>query len=61
ALERMLQEEVDHLPVVGEGGRLAGICTRTDVFKARRRQWELERRQPGWRPALKREAVCPPT
>jgi H+/Cl- antiporter ClcA len=56
ALERMLQEEVDHLPVVGESGRLAGICTRTDVFKARRRQWELERRQPGWRPVLKREA-----
>ncbi len=60
ALERMLQEEVDHLPVVGEGGRVVGICTRTDVFKARRRQWEHEQRQPGWRPALKREVVAEP-
>jgi len=59
ALERMLQEEVDHLPVVGEGGRLLGICTRTDVFKARRRQWEHEKRQPGWRPLQKREVASP--
>jgi len=57
ALERMLQEEVDHLPVVTPDGHLQGICTRTDVFKARRRQWELERRQPGWRPLLKREGT----
>ena len=57
ALERMLQEEVDHLLVVAPDGHLQGICTRTDVFKARRRQWELERRQPGWRPLLKREGT----
>lgn len=49
ALERLLAEEVEHLPVL-EGGRLAGICTRTDVLRARRRQFEMERRQPGWRP-----------
>jgi H+/Cl- antiporter ClcA len=59
ALERMLQEEVDHLPVVGEGGRLLGICTRTDVFKARRRQWEHEKRQPGWRPSGRKEVAAP--
>jgi H+/Cl- antiporter ClcA/CBS domain-containing protein len=48
ALYRMLDEQIEHLPVLEEG-RLVGICTRTDVLKARRRQLELERRQPGWR------------
>ena len=41
-------------------GLLVGLCTRTDVFKARRRQWDLEVRQPGWRPQLKREAAPRP-
>jgi len=35
ALHRMLDEDVEHLPVVDDG-RLVGICTRTDVLKARR-------------------------
>ena len=48
ALQRMLEEEVEHLPVIA-GGKLAGICTRTDVLRARRRQLESERREPGWR------------
>ena len=48
ALHRILEEGVEHLPVV-EGGRLVGICTRTDVLRARRTQMELERPQPGWR------------
>jgi CIC family chloride channel protein len=48
ALHRMLNEEVEHLPVVA-AGRLVGICTRTDVLRARTRQLELELAQPGWR------------
>jgi CBS domain-containing protein len=48
ALHLLLEEGVEHLPVV-EGGRLVGICTRTDVLRARRTQMELERPQPGWR------------
>ena len=48
ALHRILEEGVEHLPVV-EGGRLVGICTRTDVLRARRTQMELETPQPGWR------------
>ena len=47
ALQLILEEGVEHLPVL-EDGRLAGICTRTDVLRARRRQLDLERRQPGW-------------
>ncbi len=50
ALNIMLQEEVDHLPVIDRSEHLVGICTRTDVLRARARQLELEQRQPGWRP-----------
>ncbi len=50
ALRTMLEEEVEHLPVVRDG-RLVGICTRTDVLRARREQFERERPQAGWRPA----------
>jgi H+/Cl- antiporter ClcA/CBS domain-containing protein len=46
AVQRMVEEGVEHLPVL-DGDRLAGICTRTDVLHARRRQFELERAQPG--------------
>jgi len=48
ALHRMLAEEVEHLPVVA-AGRLVGICTRTDILRARARQLEHELTQPGWR------------
>jgi H+/Cl- antiporter ClcA len=49
ALQLMLEEEVEHLPVHDPGGRLVGICTRTDVLRARRSQLDSERREPGWR------------
>jgi len=48
-LERMTQEEVDHLPVVS-GGRLVGVCTRTDVLRARGRHLGQERFEAGWKP-----------
>jgi len=46
ALRLMLDEAVEHLPVV-DGGQLVGICTRTDLLKVRRRRFDLERQQPG--------------
>jgi CBS domain-containing protein len=49
ALQRMLEEGVEHLPVI-DGAWLVGICTRTDVLRARRHQLELERLQTGWSP-----------
>jgi H+/Cl- antiporter ClcA/CBS domain-containing protein len=49
ALARMLEEDVEHVPVVDDDGRLVGICTRTDVLRARQRQWVHEIRQPAWR------------
>jgi H+/Cl- antiporter ClcA len=48
ALRVMIEEAVDHVPVVDDAGVLVGICTRTDVLKIRRQRFELERRQHGW-------------
>jgi len=52
-LRIMLDEHVEHVPVVDDDRRLVGICTRTDLFKVRRRSSELERRQAGLRTALR--------
>jgi CIC family chloride channel protein len=47
ALSRMIEEAVDHLPVV-DHSRLIGICTRTDVLQARMRQLDNEQAEHGW-------------
>jgi H+/Cl- antiporter ClcA/CBS domain-containing protein len=47
ALRIMVDEQVEHVPVVDADNRLVGICTRTDLLEVRRRQLELERPQPG--------------
>jgi len=44
----MLDAGVDALVVVGRHRRLEGICTRTDILRARMRQFDQERRQEGW-------------
>jgi H+/Cl- antiporter ClcA len=61
ALATMLEEHVEHLPVV-ESGVLVGICTRTDLLRARSWQLEQERGQPGWRPRRpgRDDRVAPP-
>ncbi|MEA2686721.1 MAG: hypothetical protein QOE93_1916, partial [Actinomycetota bacterium] len=54
ALQAMVDEGVDHLPVL-DGGRLAGICTRTDLLKVRHALGDHERVQVGltWRRSAK--------
>lgn len=47
AIRVMVDEHVEHVPVVDENERLIGICTRTDLLKVRRRQLDLERVQGG--------------
>lgn len=47
ALDLMVDEAVDHLPVVDRGA-LVGICTRTDILRARINQRDLERAEEGW-------------
>lgn len=49
ALRTMLEEDVGHLPVIVDG-KVVGMCTRTDILRARRARMEHERRQPGWGP-----------
>jgi CBS domain-containing protein len=56
ALRQMLEEDIGHLPVV-VSGRLVGMCTRTDIFNARRVRMEHERLQPGWRGLRRRARV----
>ena len=47
ALRVMVDEHVEHVPVIDAHGALIGICTRTDLLKVRRRQLDLERLQDG--------------
>jgi CIC family chloride channel protein len=49
-LQRMVEEGVDHLPVVSDD-ELLGMCTRTDVLRARGRHLDHEHFQGGWKPA----------
>jgi CIC family chloride channel protein len=49
ALRAMVEEGIEHVPVVDDGdGRLVGIVTRTDLLEVRRRQLALEQPQPGF-------------
>ena len=56
ALERMLSEHVEHLPVLDPDGRILGIVTRTNVLSARAHHFALDRRQPGWLSRIPRSA-----
>ena len=52
AVERMLEEGVEHLPVIDDHRRLVGVCTRTDILMSQQRT--DDRRQTGWRPPVPR-------
>jgi len=54
ALERIVDEEVEHLPVLDPGRRLVGMCTRTDILRARGAHLADEQRQPGWHATWRR-------
>jgi signal-transduction protein with cAMP-binding, CBS, and nucleotidyltransferase domain len=54
ALECILDENVEHLPVVDQANRILGICTRTDILRARNRDRDAEQIQPGWHRSWRR-------
>ena len=47
-LSRMVDDGVDHVPVLDDSGRLVGICTRGDLLRARRDADRADHREPGW-------------
>ncbi|HWL41416.1 MAG TPA: chloride channel protein [Ilumatobacter sp.] len=47
ALRVMVDEQIEHVPVLDADRQLVGICTRTDLLKVRRRQLDAERPQTG--------------
>jgi len=47
ALECMLEEGLDALPVV-DGEMLVGLCTPATIIRARAERFAHERVQPGW-------------
>jgi CBS domain-containing protein len=57
SLDLMVDESVDHLPVVDDG-RLVGICTRGDILQARIRLLDQEHPEHGW--LRRRRPPAPP-
>jgi H+/Cl- antiporter ClcA len=55
ALERIIDEEVEHLPVLDGAGHVVGMCTRTDILRARSRHLAAEKRQAGWQVGWRRK------
>ena len=53
-LERIVEEEVEHLPVLDADSRIVGMCTRTDILRARSRYLDADQRQEGWHAAWRR-------
>jgi len=47
ALRLMVDEQIEHVPVVDAEQRLVGVCTRSDMLKVRAREYESDRRQAG--------------
>ena len=46
-LQRIMEEAVDHVPVL-VGGRVVGMCTRTDLLRARHAAAAADETQKGW-------------
>jgi len=47
ALRLLLDEGIGHLPVVADG-QVVGMCTRTDILRARQKRFDEDSLQPGW-------------
>ena len=54
ALQRIIDEDVEHLPVLDQSRYIVGICTRTDILRARSQELAAEQHQAGWRAPWRR-------
>jgi CBS domain-containing protein len=54
ALERIITEEVEHLPVLDPAQHIVGMCTRTDILRARSKYLTAEQSQAGWHATWRR-------
>jgi chloride channel protein, CIC family len=59
ALERIINEEVEHLPVLDTDQHIIGMCTRTDILRARSQHLTAEDSQEGWHAAWRRRRSSP--
>lgn len=59
ALERIIDEEVEHLPVLDTDQHIIGMCTRTDILRARSQHLTAEDSQEGWHAAWRRRRSSP--
>lgn len=59
ALERIIDEEVEHLPVLDDQQHVVGMCTRTDILRARSRHIAAEQSQEGWQVGWRRKRLPP--
>jgi len=49
ALESLVEQDVEHIPVIDGDEQLVGICTRTDILRGRAHRFVHDVPQPGWR------------
>ena len=59
ALERIINEQVEHLPVLDTDQHIIGMCTRTDILRARSQHLTAEDSQEGWHAAWRRRRLSP--
>ena len=59
ALERIINEEVEHLPVLDTDQHIVGLCPRTDILRARSQHLSAEDSQEGWHAAWRRRRSSP--
>jgi H+/Cl- antiporter ClcA len=59
ALERIINEQVEHLPVLDTDQHIIGMCTRTDILRARSQHLTAEDSQEGWHAAWRRRRSSP--
>jgi chloride channel protein, CIC family len=57
ALERIIDEEVEHLPVLDDDRHVVGMCTRTDILRARSQHLAQEQAQDGWQVSWRRKRL----